>query len=108
MATTAITLAELLAGLSRLPDGRRKTALTTEIDAALEPYRKTQAILPFDGDAAEHYAEVLSARERAGLPVHTADAQTAAICRAHGASCATRNTNDFTATGVQLIDPWNL
>lgn len=45
-------------------------------------------------------------REQAGLPIHMADAQIAAICRAHGAMCATRNTRDFAQTGVNLFDPW--
>ncbi|HWC21526.1 MAG TPA: type II toxin-antitoxin system VapC family toxin [Flexivirga sp.] len=106
VAITAVTLAELLAGVRRLPDGKRSSALAVKIDAALEPYRETSSILPFDVKAAEHYADVLVAREKAGLPIHTADAQIAAICRAYGATCATRNVKDFNGTGVQVIDPW--
>jgi toxin FitB len=106
VAITAVTLAELLAGVRRLPEGRRKLALGARIDAALQPYRETQAVLAFDDKAADHYADVLVARERAGKPISTADAQIAAICRAHGASCATRNSKDFARTGIGLIDPW--
>ena len=105
VAITAVTLGELLAGVRRLPEGRRGSALAARIDAALEPYRETRAILPFGDSAAEQYAEVLLARERLGLPIHAADAQIAAICRAHGAACATRNGRDFTGTGVELVDP---
>lgn len=107
VAITAVTLSELLAGVRRLPDGRRQSALSTRIDAALEPYRETRAVLAFDDRAATHYAAVLVARERAGSPISTADAQIAAICRAHRAACATRNTKDFAQTGVELVDPWN-
>lgn len=103
---TAVTLAELLAGVRRLPDGRRRSMLNNRIDTALEPYRETRAILPFDDIAAEQYADVLVVREQKGLPIHTADAQIAAICRAHGATCATRNTRDFAHTGIELFDPW--
>lgn len=103
---TAITLAELLAGVGRLPEGRRKSALRTSIEEALRPYRESRAILSFDDTAAAHYAEVLVARERTGQPISMADAQMAAICRANGATCATRNTKDLVHTGVQLIDPW--
>lgn len=106
VAIAAITLAELLTGVRRLPEGTRRSALAAKIDAALEPYRQTNAILPFDDGAAEQYAHVLVARERAGLPIHTADAQIAAICRARGATCATRSGKDFTVTGVELVDPW--
>jgi predicted nucleic acid-binding protein len=37
VAITSVTLAELLAGVRRLPDGRRKTELTKRIAAALGP-----------------------------------------------------------------------
>lgn len=106
VAITAITLAELLAGVSRLPDGKRKSALSTSIDAALQPYRETRAVLAFDDEAAAQYADVLVEREAAGLPISMADAQIAAICRAHHATCVTRNVKDFVGTGIELIDPW--
>lgn len=106
VAITAITLAELLAGVRRLPDGRRRTVLGSQIQTALQPYRGTSAVLAFDDEAADHYAAILVAREQAGLPISTADAQIAAICRVHGATCATRNTRDFTLTGVDLVNPW--
>ncbi|MFI7147689.1 hypothetical protein ACIBO2_22455 [Nonomuraea sp. NPDC050022] len=44
-------------------------------------------------------------REQAGLPISTADAQIAAICRSHKAACATRNIKDFVQTGIELLDP---
>lgn len=106
VAITAITLAELLAGVRRLPEGRRKAALREGIDAATQPYRDTAAILTFDDAAADHYADIVTTREAAGRPIGMADAQIAAICRLHGATCATRNTADFEGTGVELIDPW--
>lgn len=107
VAITSITLAELLAGVRRLPDGRRKDDLVQRINAAVEPYRGSRAVLPFDDLAAERYADVLLARQSAGAPISTADAQIAAICLAHGATCATRNLKDFANTGVDLIDPWS-
>jgi predicted nucleic acid-binding protein len=107
VAITAVTLAELLAGVRRLPGGRRKKALSTRIEVAVEPYRDDGSVLSFDDAAAEQYADILVARETAGLPISTADAQIAAICRAHNATCATRNLEDFAHTGVELVDPWS-
>src|SRR5699024_2992158 len=106
VAITSVTLAELLAGVRRLPDGRRKDALASRIEEAVEPYRGSRAVLAFDGSAAERYADVLVARETAGVPIATADAQIAAICLVHEATCATRNVKDFAHTGVALVDPW--
>lgn len=106
VAITAITLAELLAGVRLLPAGRRRAALAARIDDAIAPYRETRAILPFDDGSAEQYAEVVAIRQRAGRPIHAADAQIAAICRQHRATCATRNVADFASTGIELVDPW--
>lgn len=76
------------------------------METAIRPYRDTRAIIAFDVVAAPRYAEILAVRERAGLPIPTGDAPIAAICRAHDATCATRNTKDFVHTGIALIDPW--
>ncbi len=108
VAITTITLAELLAGVRRLPDGRRKAALGVALDSALEPYLGTRSLLAFDAEAAAQYAEVLVAREAAGLPISTADAQIAAICRANEATCATRNESDFAKTGIEVLNQWTL
>jgi predicted nucleic acid-binding protein len=56
--------------------------------------------------AAVHYSWVMTDRREAGRPIDTPDAQIAAICCAHGAVLATRNTKDFEGTDVDLIDPW--
>lgn len=106
VAITSVTLAELLAGLRRLPEGKRKVGLTAAVETVIGPYRDTRAIIAFDAAAASRYADILAARESEGLPIATGDAQIAAICRAHDATCATRNTKDFVHTGIALIDPW--
>lgn len=107
VAITSVTVAELLTGVRRLDDGRRKAALGQAIDTVLDTYEARGAILPFDGDTAEHYADIVAGRLRAGQAISTADAQIAAICRARAATCATRNTKDFTGTGIDLINPWD-
>lgn len=106
VAITSVTLAELLSGVRTLPDGRRKTALAKSIESVLGQYRGSRSVLPFDEAAAECYADVLAAREGVGALISTADAQIAAICLAHDATCATRNTKDFEHTGIDLINPW--
>ena len=63
-------------------------------------------VLPFDSEAAIAYADVFSARRRAGRPTATADVMIAAIARTKGASVVTRDIGDFEDCGVALIDPW--
>lgn len=102
---TAVTLAELLYGIGRLPDGRRKADLATRLEAMVEE-DLDHRIAVFDVTAASHYADIVVVRERAGRPISAADAQIAAICRSHGALLATRNIDDFAATGIAIANPW--
>jgi len=103
--TTSVTVAEIRYGIARLPDGRRKHDLhqaANEIFAAFP-----RQILPFDLAAAHVYADIVCGREGLGNPIDGFDAQIAAICRSQVATLATRNTRDFTDTGVALTDPWS-
>jgi len=104
---TAVTLAELLRGIGRLPDGRRRSTLANQLDEMVaEDFERR--ILSFDEVAAAHYADTVVQRERAGRPISTADAQIAATCRSHGAIIATRNVDDFSDTGIVMVDPWSI
>jgi predicted nucleic acid-binding protein len=105
--TTSITKAEVLDGIARLPDGRRKTALAAE---AQRMFRDDLGgrVLAFDDTAANYYAEILEARRRAGRPTSIFDAQIAAIALANDAAVATRNVTDFTGCGVEIINPWGV
>ena len=102
---TAITAAELRAGVALLPRGRRKTAVAARVEAVLEG-TFADYVLPFDVDSSGHYAAVLAARRRVGRPISALDAQIAAICLQHDAVLATRHTGDFARTGARLVDPW--
>ncbi len=105
LCTTAVTVAEIRYGIERLPSGSRKETVRA---AAVEIFGMfEEQILPFDAAAAEHYAQVVSHRDRLGLPIDGFDAQIAAICRARGAALATRNLADFQETGVDVINPWH-
>jgi predicted nucleic acid-binding protein len=105
--TTAVTAAELLYGVARLPAGRRKEQLSKAIRGLIEEDLDGR-VEPFDATAATHYADLVSDRESAGRPISVADAQIAAICRKLQATLATRNMSDFQDTGIELIDPWQL
>jgi len=102
---TAITVAEILYGIQRLPEGRRRRALASAAAAMFEEDFAGR-ILPFDAEAAVCYAECVTVSERMGRTVQMPDAQIGAICLCHQAVLATRNTKDFESLGVQLMDPW--
>lgn len=102
---TAVTAAELRYGVARLPRGRRRTRLAADVEALIEQ-DFAERVLPFTVESSAEYAQVVTARERAGQPISTSDAQIAAICRTRDAALSTRNTADFEGCGVDLIDPW--
>ena len=103
---TALTAAELRAGVALLPEGRRRVELGMRIESLLV---ETFAgyVLAFDVGSSAYYAEVLAVRTRGGRPITTFDAQIAAVCRQYDSVLATRNTTDFTDTGIQLVNPWD-
>jgi predicted nucleic acid-binding protein len=105
VATTSVTAAELLYGVARLPAGRRRDALAAEIDGVINDDLGGR-VEPFDMHAAGEYPAVVVGRQKIGHPIDRADAQIAAICRARSATLATRNTADFTDTGIELVNPW--
>lgn len=102
--TTAITVAEIRYGISRLPGGRRRDGLQQAADEIFAAF--PDQVLPFDLRAAAAYADLVAQRESTGNPISGFDAQIAAICRTHLATLATRNIADFTGTGVATVDPW--
>lgn len=102
---TAITLAEIDYGIARLPSGRRRDRLAATATGVFADFE--EVILPFDAPAARRYGDIVVGRERAGRSITTADAQIAAICANRNATLATRNIEDFEATGVSLINPWD-
>lgn len=85
---TAVTAAELMYGVARLPNGLRRRELRAKVDELLaEDFR--DRILPFDALAATHYADIVADREHSGLLISMADGQIAAICRNWNAGLAT-------------------
>ena len=104
LSTTAVTVAEVSYGIERLPDGRRRRVLAAAARDVFQAF--ASQVLAFDQRAAPVYATVVTARERKGRPIDGFDAQIAAICQAAGAILATRNTVDFSDTGVALVNPW--
>jgi predicted nucleic acid-binding protein len=104
--TSSVVVAELLSGIDLMPPGRRQEGLREAVEEMLTEDFHGQ-ILSFDLAAARLYGQILSARQRMGRPINEMDAQIAATARAHGAAVATRNTKDFLACEIALIDPWS-
>jgi predicted nucleic acid-binding protein len=104
--TTSVTQAEILYGIELLPEGKRRSRLSTAIERIFAEEFRGQ-ILPFDEDAARAFAKLVAARDAAGRPISQFDGMIAAIARTRNAALATRNTADFEHCGIRVIDPWS-
>ena len=105
IAITAMNEAEILHGIALLPTGRRQQALRQSWEELMTNLFQGET-LPFTSEAAQWFGELVSRRVRLARPIATADVVIAATALAHRAQLATRNTGDFEAIGLELINPW--
>ena len=103
---TAVTEAEVRAGIAFLPEGRRRQGLEVAGERAFGGLFR-ERVLPFDSAAARAYAEVVGRRRAIGRPASQADCQIAAIANSCGMAVATRNVRDSRDMGIEIVDPWS-
>lgn len=94
VAVSAVTRAELMYGLKRLPPAHR---LHTGVNHFLRIVR----VLPWDSDAADCYADIRHRLTAAGQPIGEMDMMIAGQALATGAVLVTNNARDF----VRLTPP---
>ena len=99
---SAITLLELELGILRMErrDMRQGATLRAWLEGQILP-RFDGRILAIDTPVA-----LACARLHVPDPRSERDALIAATALCHGMTVVTRNTDDFAATGVTLLDPW--
>ena len=97
--TCSIVWAELLHGARKY---EKRADRVARVERTLAPF----VSLPFDNDAARHYAEIRDDLESQGQVIGSNDLMIAAIARSVGAALATRNTTDFERCGIKIINPW--
>jgi hypothetical protein len=101
---SSVTLAELLFGIAALPTGKRKDMLAQALDGLVGLFR--DRVLPFDTDAARHYAELAVKAKTGGRGFPTPDGYIAAIAASRGFIVASRDIAPYEAASVPLINPW--
>lgn len=101
---SVITIGEVRKGIERLDVGQRRTGLERWL-AQMELLHAAR-ILPVDRDVARVWGTMTAQAAKIGRVIPAADGLIAATAIHCGLHLVTRNTPDFQATGVQLIDPW--
>ena len=104
---SAITVAELRAGVALLPTGKRRIGLHDNLEKRVLPLFVGR-VLPFDMACTNAYAELMAKARTAGLAIATADGYIAASAAANGFAIVTRDTGPFQAAGLTVINPWEV
>ena len=99
LAVSIITVAELWFDARK---SRRSGSNRRSIDAFLKPFE----VLPFDHAAAEAYAELRAALERAGRPIGERDLQIASIAVARRLTVVTHNLSEFGRVPGLKVEDW--
>lgn len=101
----APVLAELHYGVERLPSGARQGRLREWVER-LENDLYLGRILPLDAAAALAFGRLAVKRERRGRRMEPMDALIAAIAIANRMALATRDAEDFSGLGFDVINPF--
>jgi predicted nucleic acid-binding protein len=105
---SSLSLGEMVYGIRRLPESKRKIILSAWFESELSEIIKDK-ILGFDGRAAEAWGRMRADCESKGIVLQMADSMIAAIALSNGLAIATRNTKDFGGIeGLELVNPWKL
>lgn len=90
-AISAVTWQELMFGVSKMPEGKRKTY----IEKCLVEYKEDFEIIPYDEFSADICGQLSGSCAKSGKNLPCLDTQIAATAIANGMILVTRNTADF-------------
>ena len=103
---SAVSVGELQAGISKLPDSPRKASLASWLANDLMK-RFAGRLLPVDADVASVWGIKRGEAAARGVVLPFADGQLAATAIARGLTVVTRNTADLARCGALTLDPWS-
>lgn len=102
---SAVTIAELLDGIERLPKSKKKKDLENWLFGEVYS-RFKERILPIDDHVAKEWAYLNSSLQIKGYTISVQDLYVAASAKSHGFAIVTRNVKDFQKTKIPIINPW--
>ena len=103
---STITIGEIKNGIESLPDSRRKNDLLVWLNDGVIG-RFGSRILSLDTQTMLVWGGLRARANKMGAKMALFDSLIAATALQNNLMVATRNTPDFLASGVQLINPWN-
>ena len=104
---SVVTMGELRRGITILTERSSRRAELERMIHEKVPYWFHDRILPVTRAIAEQWGVLDGERQLAGRPLNIADGMIAATALDHGLTLVTRNTKDFAALGLVLLNPWD-
>ena len=98
----SIILGELRIGILALPRGRKRERREEWFETVVD----TIECLPWDAAVSRRWATLIVELKRKGTSLPLLDGMIAATALQHGLTVATRNTGDFSKTGVKTFNPF--
>ena len=102
---SVLTIGELVKGIARLGESRRRAELTAWFEEDLAR-RFGARVLPVCAEVAALWGELQARAELCGKKMPVVGGLIAATALHHGLAVATRNGSDMAASGVGIVDPW--
>jgi len=102
---SVLTLGEIRKGAASRPQDKRRTQLETWLEVELQA-RFAGRVLPIDRAIADRWGLIAADAKRKGKTLTVIDGLLAATAIHHNLTIVTRNTKDFAAAQVQVLNPW--
>ena len=101
---SVVTIGEMLKGAELLAEGSKQRQLLVWLEETQADFGPR--VLPVDLEVARLWGRLTAHAQRRGRQIAAPDGLIAATARVHGLPVMTRNVNDFTSTGVEVVNPW--
>jgi toxin FitB len=102
LAVNPVILGEIEYGILRLPEGARRDRLLEWFQLGVQKIH----VFVFDEATASTWARLLAQLRNNGRSMPVKDSMIAASALTHNLTVVTRNTHDFTATGLPVLNPF--
>lgn len=102
---SVITIGELRKGINKLPDSKKRNKLDDWLNNLLVNYK--EQLYAVDAEVAEIWGILQANAENKGSPMASIDSLIAATARTHNLILVTRNEKDFTASDIEVLNPWD-
>jgi len=102
---SVITIGEIAKGIEKLPKSKRKQELHSWLKEDLL-VRFDGRIIPLDTEVLMQWGVLVGRLELTGVTLPAIDSLIAATVLTYKLTLVTRNVDDFSGTGVEIVNPW--